>query len=71
MTNLVLVLAVLDIALMTILIIVYRIPRLSRSLQTMPVAQRYWRPNWPELRGMIPLLLLVLVGVLWGLISLL
>ncbi|MGV9613950.1 hypothetical protein [Nocardia xishanensis] len=71
MTNLVLVLAVLDAALMALLIIVYRIPPLSRRLQTMPVVQRYWRPNWPEIRRMIPLLLLVLTGVLWGLVILL
>lgn len=71
MTNLLLVLAVLDIALMTVLIVVYRIPPLSRRLQATTVVQRYWRPTWPELRTMIPPALLILTGIFWGLAILL
>ncbi|MEU1210152.1 hypothetical protein [Nocardia sp. NPDC005825] len=71
MTNLVLVLAVLDIVVMTVLVIVYRIPPLSRMLQKMLVAHGYWRPTWPTTSSVIPPLLLVLVGALWGLVLLL
>ncbi|MFE3102338.1 hypothetical protein [Nocardia tengchongensis] len=71
MTNLLLVLAVLDIASMTILIIIYRIPPLSRRLQATAVVQRYWRPGWPDLRTTIKPLVLVLAGVLLGLTYLL
>ncbi|MFF0610760.1 hypothetical protein ACFYUD_19045 [Nocardia tengchongensis] len=66
MTNPLLVLAILDIALMTILIIIYRIPPLSRRLQATAVVQRYWRPGWPDLRTMIMPLVLVMTGVLVG-----
>ncbi|MFE3755312.1 hypothetical protein ACFXO9_13485 [Nocardia tengchongensis] len=71
MTNLLLVLAVLDIASMTTLIIIYRIPPLSGRLQATAVVQRYWRPGWPDLRTMIKPLVLVLMGVLLGLTYLL
>ncbi|UGT44631.1 hypothetical protein LTV02_15095 [Nocardia yamanashiensis] len=71
MTNLILVLAVLDIVAMTVLVIVHRIPPLYRRLQTALVAQGYWRSTWPSTRTMIPPLLLALVGVLWGLVLLL
>lgn len=71
MTNLVLVLAVLDIVVMAVLVIVYRIPPLSRRVQAMLVAQGVWQPTWPAVGRVIPLLLLALVGALWGLILLL
>ncbi|MFF2555170.1 hypothetical protein ACFVUS_29495 [Nocardia sp. NPDC058058] len=71
MTNVVLILAVLDIALMTVLVILLRIPPLARRLTTMLVAHGYWRPTWPTIGGLIPVLLLALVGAFWGLVLLL
>ncbi|WP_157574236.1 hypothetical protein [Nocardia jejuensis] len=67
MTNVLVGLAVLDVAVMMLLIIAYRIPPLAHKLQATAAMQRFWRANWPTFRSVIPWLVLVgtfgLVGI--------
>ncbi|WP_405486022.1 hypothetical protein [Nocardia sp. NBC_00511] len=66
MTNVYLILAMVDIALSMILIVVYRIPPLTRAVTNSRVMQRYWQPTWPALRTVLPFLILALIALLWA-----
>ncbi|MRH89113.1 hypothetical protein GFY24_16930 [Nocardia sp. SYP-A9097] len=71
MINLVLILAILDIGLMSVLVVIYWIPPLYRLIGDIPLVQRYWRANWGHPRSLIPFLILAGVAILWGLVYLL
>ncbi|WP_330182600.1 hypothetical protein OHB26_02410 [Nocardia sp. NBC_01503] len=70
MINLVLILAVMDIAAMTVLIVIYWIPPLYRRLNDIPLIKRYWRESWGGPRVLIPLLVLAGIALLGGLMRL-